>query len=997
MLLSFPGDHAEVRQAETRAADAYFHRHGRPHPFLSEHAEFGLPALAEVGTMLHALGLSYFTVSNSPLQTWLPLLVLTEELNETPHPEILQSFSRSLNAAGGPFDTKQVPYRHFVAVFPTRRAAEEAEQHWRAASRPPSGKHAPLAGTLDPVVALAGQLRAVFLDHWHAMKTQEARAVQLGERLELHARSFEGLRREHEALAERLAVDFETARLLEEMAAELSAWQLRARTAEHQRDQLRSARLLAWWTKLRTWLRLRVGHTGVEDAHYCELDPLADGWLATGEDPRFMLPRAYPRGWLRVELFGLFPEGETPKLYYDRGNDFSEQDVVSLGPWPGGVARRVVYHWLEGPVRAVRFDPVESPGPFTLFRLRVKPVSRVRARLQEFLKRAQARWAAVTVRLPRLPALWRRLCRLWHGAGGRLRRRLFAQPAFTPNNYQAWLERETLTAAERDRIRARLAECIAPPRVALLLDARRGSASAVEQTLASLPRDDAVAWRLLIADSPKEAEAWTDRCKRAGLGPDRAMVLAVPPRASTAEAHNRLLEAAAEDFVAVVDAGDRLAEDALLWLADALAQRPAVDLAYTDEDCQLPGQPRQTPDFKPDWSPDYALERPYLGRLTVYRTQTVRRAGRFRTDCGEAHEYDMQLRITDPGGGNVLHVSRVLYHRCTPPARSRFNMTGETEAVAAAHRRRLPWAQPAPSGALPGRVSIVIPSGGKPLRGAARRGPAVLNCVESIRRRGLHQPLEILVVSSEPLPEETAEPLRQHGVRLLHYGEEFNFSRSVNIGAAAARGDYLLLLNDDTEVHTRDWLERMLEPAARPGVGAVGAKLLFRDGRIQHVGVLLLKGQPVHPWYGFHWQHRGYRDSTVVSRNFLAVTGACLLTPAAVFRKVQGFDPAFPMSYNDVDYCLRLRERGLRCVFTPHAVLFHYEGSSRCGGQSVQPWELERFRARWQERYPRDPFYNDNLSLAHIDYQLRQQDGMASSASRCRMRERDRIARKGAP
>jgi GT2 family glycosyltransferase len=189
----------------------------------------------------------------------------------------------------------------------------------------------------------------------------------------------------------------------------------------------------------------------------------------------------------------------------------------------------------------------------------------------------------------------------------------------------------------------------------------------------------------------------------------------------------------------------------------------------------------------------------------------------------------------------------------------------------------------------------------------------------------------------------------------------------MNLGAAKALGDYLLFLNDDIEVITPDWIESMLEYAQQPEIGAVGAKLLFPDGRLQHVGVTILDRNPGHPFYGTAGENLGYFCGNVVARNYSSVTGACLMTRADVFQESGGFTEALPLNYNDVDLCLRIRDLGLRIVYVPYATLYHHESASKEG---VHESELEAFRALWGNKLARDPYYNSNLTALHGDFRV---------------------------
>jgi GT2 family glycosyltransferase len=177
----------------------------------------------------------------------------------------------------------------------------------------------------------------------------------------------------------------------------------------------------------------------------------------------------------------------------------------------------------------------------------------------------------------------------------------------------------------------------------------------------------------------------------------------------------------------------------------------------------------------------------------------------------------------------------------------------------------------------------------------------------------------------------------------------------------------LLLLNDDTEVINADWLECMLEYSQQAQIGAVGAKLFFANGRIQHAGVDILQGIPVHSYYDYPADHVGNGFATVIPRNCSAVTGACLMTRRHIFQEIGGFDLAFPYLFNDIDYCLKVRQGGRRIVITPYAQLYHYESSTRRGKIEVGQ---DLFQARWVKGYPRDPYYNPNLSVEYPDYRI---------------------------
>lgn len=240
-------------------------------------------------------------------------------------------------------------------------------------------------------------------------------------------------------------------------------------------------------------------------------------------------------------------------------------------------------------------------------------------------------------------------------------------------------------------------------------------------------------------------------------------------------------------------------------------------------------------------------------------------------------------------------------------------------------------------------ISILIPTAG--------RAGRIHRCIESIRARSTYSNYELLVIDNGELPEAVEGALMAADVRRLTLLQPFNFAANLNAAAQRAAGPWLLFLNDDTLVITPGWLESLLHVARQPAVGAAGAKLLFPDGRLQHAGVALVDGNPGHPWYG-----TAADSAPPAPRRWLAVTGACLMTPRPLFLSCGGFDERFSLNYNDVDYCLRLHELGWRIICTPHAELIHHEAMDRPGRSTVRPWELALFKRLWGANYP-DPFY----------------------------------------
>jgi O-antigen biosynthesis protein len=481
-------------------------------------------------------------------------------------------------------------------------------------------------------------------------------------------------------------------------------------------------------------------------------------------------------------------------------------------------------------------------------------------------------------------------------------------------------------------------------------------------TIASLQAQSRPDWQLVVTGP------------RIAASPDDPRVVPVTdiPSGEVAAA-NALLAHGSGDYVAFVDAGDELAPNTVAAVAGAAGT--GIDCVYSDEDeIDIAGR-RSNPFLKPGWSPDRLRCQPYTGRVCALRRAAVDAAGGLRAAAAGAHEHDLVLRVTERGG-RVAHVPDVLYHRRLPPGGVAGRHTDATAGrrVIAEHLERVAFpatveVDPDEPGAYRLRprlaeeplVSIVIPTAGRSrhVNGAALT--LVVNCVESIVKRSTYRNYEIVCVAGDDADATTRQHLHDLGggrLQFVPYHGSFNFARAINLGVMHARGDRLLLLNDDTQVISADWIESMLMLAAAADVGAVGAKLLFADHRIQHAGIIAVgRGGPGHACYGFPGGDAGYADNFLVPADYLAVTGACMLTKRGCFEAVGGFATGFPLNYNDIDYCLKLRHRGLRVVFDPWAQLFHFEWSSRVSG-AVASSELERLNQRWGSVLERDPFYN---------------------------------------
>lgn len=504
-----------------------------------------------------------------------------------------------------------------------------------------------------------------------------------------------------------------------------------------------------------------------------------------------------------------------------------------------------------------------------------------------------------------------------------------------------------------------------PIRVSVVVVALGAPAELVCSSVDSLREQAARDWELCVITGSSELASIRDAIEREG-GDERISVRATNPGDQVAALAEAVASTSAE-LVTWLDAGDRLEPVALERVLAIAADD--VDFVYTDEDQLYDGH--RTARLKPNWSPDRLRVYPYTGRLAVFRRLTLDQAGGIRPDFSLAYEHDVALRVSERAR-RIVHVAEVLYHRAAPGTTPQRAPAGAVRAVEEHLTRvgfpatverdpdqpRLLRLHPARAPRPP--VSIVIPTGGHRRVVRGRHMNLVANCVDSVVRRSTYADYEIICVIDEGIDDVARDELVDAGrdrLGLVPYCEAFNFPRKINLGALHARGAFLILLNDDTEVITPDWIESMLMFAREPEVGAVGGKLRFADGRLQHVGVMGVDGHPGHPYYGFPADYDGYMDNARIPTNCIAVTAACMMTRRNHFEAVGGLSLEFPVNYNDVDYCLKLHQAGYRNVFDPYAELFHFETSSRPSGR-VSGAELEALRERWGRFLWHDPYYN---------------------------------------
>ena len=519
----------------------------------------------------------------------------------------------------------------------------------------------------------------------------------------------------------------------------------------------------------------------------------------------------------------------------------------------------------------------------------------------------------------------------------------------------------------------------------------------LEQFLDSVQNQTSPRWQLVLVDASDAAHPEVGQLVQARAAKDSRIVYQKIENGGIAANTNAAAKLATGEYLALADHDDMLAPHAIYCMGKALAGTEA-DFAYSDEALF-----RKTPagahvaHFKPDYAPEYLMAVNYICHLAVFRRSLFQAVGGERPECDGAQDHDLFLRLIDEmqrktPKAKPLHVAQVLYYWRVHAA----STSGGTDAkpyVQAAARKAVAdhlaatgrqgrvedgifpgtchvvWELPEPEPL----VSILIPN--------KDHTDDLEKCLHSLYAKTFYENFEVLVIENNSTdPATTAYyktlPQRYDRCRVVGFNGGFNFSRINNFGRKFAQGKFLLMLNNDIEIIRGDWLTQMVAEASQPGVGICGAMLYYPDDTIQHAGIITgLGGYAGHS----HKYHKrggsGYMFRLATVQDFSAVTAACLLVRTAVFDAVGGMDEAFTVAFNDVDFCLRVRDAGWRIVWTPYAELYHHESKSR-GSDEEDPAKKARFakeQARLYEVHGRDgilhdPYYNPCLSLDYEDF-----------------------------
>ena len=552
------------------------------------------------------------------------------------------------------------------------------------------------------------------------------------------------------------------------------------------------------------------------------------------------------------------------------------------------------------------------------------------------------------------------------------------EAAASANEYQTWFLGRRAAPQELDAMRAEARTYRHAPLITVITPVFNTPVAWLQAAIDSVLAQVYENWELILIDDASTDPDTLRLLPILAASDPRIRLTRLPETGGISAASNAGLAVARGEWIGFFDHDDLLEPDALFQTAKLLQTHPDADMIYSDED-KLTEHGFEAPLFKPDWSPDFFLSYNYICHFTTLRRTLLDAVGGFRSDFDGAQDYDLFLRIIERTQ-RIHHIPRILYHwrrsasstsdniRRKPKAleagkraiEEHLQRRGEAGHVAIDWQTHAYWVKRDVRRAR--KICIIIP-----VRDAI---PLLSRCIDSIVKKTSYPDYEIIIVNNDSQSEEAREYFSRTPHRLLHFQGPFNFSAINNFAVERTQCPWILFLNNDVEVIESEWLGVMVEHVQRPEVGAVGARLLYPDDTIQHAGVVLgVGGIAQHAFRGFGAEDPGVNRQLQVTRNYSSVTGACLMTRREVFEEVGGFDEArLPVTFNDVDLCLKMRRAGYLIVYTPFAKLYHHESATR--RRSVEALETDVMRERWPDLLERDPYYNPNLSRERADFSL---------------------------
>jgi len=560
--------------------------------------------------------------------------------------------------------------------------------------------------------------------------------------------------------------------------------------------------------------------------------------------------------------------------------------------------------------------------------------------------------------------------------------------------YRAWLaEHEVLPADGEQRVALAVQSDGPWPRIGIVMPVYNPDVAWLADAIESVRRQWYPHWRLYLVDdcSTRERAELTALLERLSAEEPRVRVVWRERNGHISLATNDGLVLSEDDWVTFLDQDDLLAPHALWCVAAAVREHPQARVVYSDED-KIDGHGlRSEPHFKPDWNPDLLLSYNYVCHLAVYRREDVTTVGGLRPGFEGAQDYDLLLRVVEHcTPDQIIHVPRVLYHWRVHEGSTAhdvgvkpYAMEAGRRALQEAMQRRGVSATVTVDSNLVYRVRYLI-EGSQPrvtiIVPTRNGGDLLRTCIDSVIALTDYANYDIVIVdngSDQPQTLQLLQCYARHPLcSVVRDPRPFNYAALHNAVVPGVQGEYVLLLNDDIEVKGGDWLRELVSVAVQPGVGIVGARLLYPNDTLQHGGVVLVGGVAGHAHKHLPANHWGYMMRARVRQTLSGVTAACMLVKKTVYQQVGGMDERLAVAFNDVAFCLAVGQAGYRIVWTPYAELYHHESATR-GYEHEDPEKQRRFEAEvrcmlehWGERLREDPALNVNLDNMREDFAL---------------------------
>jgi glycosyltransferase involved in cell wall biosynthesis/putative flippase GtrA len=571
-------------------------------------------------------------------------------------------------------------------------------------------------------------------------------------------------------------------------------------------------------------------------------------------------------------------------------------------------------------------------------------------------------------------------------------RRFATAVKFTSSNYSKWIRRyDTITDDTRAKMRLIADDFAFKPLISIIIPCYNPELERLKSAVESVQHQIYPYWELHIFDNASTHSDIRPILEHYSRRDSRIKVIFHDLSLKNSACLNSALPVLEGDYVAFLNQEDMLADHALFWVAEAINKHTDIELIYSDEDKLDEYGKRVEPYFKCDWNYDLFLSQNMIGHLAVYKIGLLRMIGGFREDFEGFLDYDLTLRCIEKlNERQIIHVPRVLYHKRIQKTNTTRDLHSISEAYESMERALNEHFTRnginARASSLPGNgfyrvhydlsktaplVTLVIPT-----RNSLH---LIRQCISSIRDKTDYPNYEILIIDNgsddlQTLAYFDSIRYNQH-IRILRDDRPFNYSVLNNHAVQVAQGELVGLINDDIEVINHEWLAEMVSIALQPGVGAVGARLWYPNNTLQHGGVILsLDGVANHSHKHLTKGNPGYFGRAILQQSFSAVTAACLVLRRSIFLEAGGFDEEnLKIAYNDIDFCLRLREMGYRNVWTPYAEAYHHESATRGYEDTPEKQarfarEIEYMQKRWGSLLLNDPAYSLNLTLEREDF-----------------------------